>query len=87
MEGGAGTFAYFVLLAWVPISLLAFFVMRPERAAIFVVLGGLMFLPEVAQFKVPYLPPLTKENIPYLYVLAGALLRCPKRVLRLPRER
>jgi hypothetical protein len=87
MEGGPGTFAYFVLLAWIPISLVAFFVMRPERAAIFVVLGGLMFLPEVAQFKVPYLPPLTKENIPYLCVLAGAILRCPKRVLRLPRER
>jgi hypothetical protein len=87
MEGGPGTFAYFVLLAWVPISLALFFVMRPERAAIFTVLGGLLILPEVAQFKVPYLPPLTKENIPYLCVLVGALVRCPKRVLRLPRER
>jgi hypothetical protein len=84
---GPGTFAYVVLLAWVPISIVAFLLMRPERAAIFVILGALLFLPEAVQVKLPYFPPLTKQNLPYLCVLAGALLRCPKRVLRLPRER
>src|SRR5262245_4005520 len=87
MEGDAGSFASVVLLSWVPISLIAFFLMRPERAAIFVVLGALLFLPEAVSVKVPYLPPLSKENLPYLCVLAGALVRCPKRVLRLPKER
>ena len=87
MMGEPGTFAYLVLLSWVPISIVAFLLMRPERAAIFVILGALLILPEGAQFKIPYVPPLTKQNIPYLCVLAGALLRCPKRVLRLPKER
>jgi hypothetical protein len=87
MASGVGSFAYFVLLAWVPISFVAFLLMRPERAAIFVILGGLLFLPEAVDIKLPYLPPLTKENIPYLCVLAGALFRCPKRVLHLPKER
>jgi hypothetical protein len=84
---GPGTFAYVVLLGWVPISIVAFFVMRPERAAIFVVLGALLFLPEAVQVKLPYFPPLSKQNLPYLCVLVGALLRCPKRVLHLPKER
>jgi hypothetical protein len=44
-------------------------------------------LPAAVDIKLPYLPPLSKENLPYLCVLAGALIRCPKRVLRLPKER
>ena len=86
-DGGPGTFAYVALLLWIPISIAAFFFARPHRAMIFVLLGALLFLPEAAQFKFPYLPPLTKQNIPYLCVLLGALLRCPGRVLRLPKER
>src|SRR5258708_35056651 len=85
-EGDPGTFAYLALALWVPISILAFFLMRPERATIFVLLGALLFLPEAVEVKLPYLPPLSKQNIPYLGVLFGALLRCPNRVLRLARE-
>ena len=77
---GPGTIAYVALALWVPISILAFFLMRPERATMFVVLGALLFLPEAVEFKVPHLPPLTKQNIPYLCIFVGALLRCPKRV-------
>src|SRR5260370_1128943 len=84
-EGDPGTFAYLALALWVPISILAFFLMRPERATIFVLLGALLFLPEAVQVKLPYFPPLSKQKIPYLCVLFGALLRCPNRVLRLPR--
>jgi hypothetical protein len=85
--GEPGTLAYAALLAWVPISIALFFLMRPERAAVVVILGALLFLPEAVAIKLPFLPPLTKENIPYLCVLVGALLRCPKRILRLPKER
>src|SRR5260370_26751564 len=86
-EGDPGTFAYLALALWVPISILWFFARRQERATIFVLLGALLFLPEAVEVKPPYVPPLSKQNIPYLCVLFGALLRCPNRVLRLPRER
>jgi hypothetical protein len=86
-EGTPGTFAYVALMLWVPIAIGAFFLMRPQRATIFALLGALLFLPEGIDFKFPYLPPLTKQNIPYLCVLVGALLRRPNRVLRLPKER
>src|SRR5438045_9587692 len=86
-EGDPGTFAYVALALWVPISILAFFLMRPERATIFVLLGALLFLPEAVEVKLPYLPPLSKQNIPSLCVLFGALVRSSKRVVRLPTER
>jgi hypothetical protein len=81
------TFAYLALLSWLPISLIAFVVMRPLKATLFTILGAMLFLPEGVSFKYPYLPYLDKHNIPYLCVLAGALLRCPKRAFKLPTER
>ncbi|HKQ71340.1 MAG TPA: hypothetical protein VJT73_18480 [Polyangiaceae bacterium] len=87
MNEGSGTIAEVALLLWLPISLLAFVTMRPQRAATVVLLGALLFLPEGAKFKFPYLPPFDKHNIPYLCVFAGCLLRCPGRVLSAPRER
>ncbi|HEX9298371.1 MAG TPA: hypothetical protein VF881_21185 [Polyangiaceae bacterium] len=86
-DSPASTIAYVALILWIPLSIAAFFLTRPERATVFVLLGALLFLPERVHFKFPYLPPLTKENIPYLCVLVGMLLRAPRRVLHLPRER
>jgi hypothetical protein len=82
-----GTLAYLALLLWLPISLVAFLVVRPLRAAVFTILGAMLFLPEGVSFKYPYLPYLDKHNIPYLCVLLGALIRVPKRVVRPPTER
>jgi hypothetical protein len=81
------TLAYLALLSWLPISLVAFLVMRPLRAAMFTILGAMLFLPEGVSFKYPFLPYLDKHNIPYLCVLAGALFRCPKRAAKPPTER
>jgi cell division protein FtsW (lipid II flippase) len=79
--------ALVVLGLWVPVSLVAFMVMRPERALLFVVLGALLFLPELATFKFPFMPPLDKHNIPYICAFLGCAVRCPKRVLRWPKEK
>jgi hypothetical protein len=81
------TLAYLALLCWLPISLVAFLVMRPLRAALFTILGAMLFLPEGVSFKYPYLPYLDKHNIPYLCVLIGAVFRCPKRAIKPPAER
>jgi hypothetical protein len=81
------TFAYFALLCCLPISLVAFLVMRPLRAAMITILGAMLFLPEGVSFKYPYLPYFDKHNIPYLCVLLGAMIRCPRRAIKPPAER
>jgi hypothetical protein len=85
--GDPGTIAYVALILWAPVCIAAFFIMRPERALLFGVLGALLFLPEVVQFKLPLMPPLNKQNIPYVCAFIGCLFRVPRRVLRLPKER
>jgi hypothetical protein len=75
------------LLLWIPVAIGLFFSMRAEKAALITIFGGLMFLPEVISFRIPFLPPLGKQTIPYFGVLIGYTLRSPRRVWRLPRER
>lgn len=86
-EGAAGTFAYVVLGLWVPLTVALFFTMRPERALVFSVLGSMLFMPEVVQFKFPLLPPFNKHNIPYACALVCCAIRAPRQVLSLPKER
>jgi hypothetical protein len=61
--------------------------MRPPTAALVTVLGGDLFLPELVNFKFPLLPQFDKQNLPYLCVFIGCLLRRPSRILRAPKER
>jgi hypothetical protein len=83
----AGLVAYVALLLCIPFTALAFATMRPARAAVVVVLGAAMFLPEQAWFKFPLMPRYDKHNIPYICIFFACLFRCPRRVLSLPKER
>ena len=80
-------FSQIALALSVPVSISLFFLLRPQRAALITVLGGEMFLPELVDFKFPFLPPLEKHNLPYLCVLLGCLLRRPALVTRVCKER
>jgi hypothetical protein len=80
-------FPDFVLGLFIPVAIGMFFVMRPLQAALLVALGGDMFLPVGPSFHIPFLPTLSKVNLPYLCILIGCLLRCPGRVTRLPKEK
>jgi hypothetical protein len=82
-----GILANGALLLWTPLAIVLFLTMRPERAALITIFGGLLFLPELVSFKIPMLPPFTKQTIPYLAALVGFTFRSPRRVWRLPRER
>jgi hypothetical protein len=82
----AGAVAYAALLLWIPISLTLFFTMPRNRAALLTIFGGLLFLPQLAWFKIPLLPPLSKQSIPYLCVLLGYSLRARRRVWSPPKE-
>ncbi|HEY3593990.1 MAG TPA: hypothetical protein VGL13_08950, partial [Polyangiaceae bacterium] len=95
MIGTSGAWPHLALALWIPFSLLAFFIWRPERAAVVVILGAAMFLPErggegvvpSTYFRFPLIPYLDKENLPYVCVLFGLLLRAPGRLRNRPRER
>ena len=75
---------YLALAAWVPFTVLAFAVVRPNQAAVLVFLGGMLFLPEVATFDAPLVPPFGKHEIAAACALLGLIVRSPGR-LRLPR--
>jgi hypothetical protein len=76
-----------VLGLFVPVSIAFFFVTSPQRAAVWTALGFELFMPEIASFKFPLTPALSKHSLPYVCILIGCLLRCPAKVTRLPRER
>ena len=80
----SGSLPYLALAAWLPFTVLAFAVMRPNQAAMLVLLGGMLFLPEVAYFDAPLVPPVGKHEIAAGCALLGLLVRSPGR-LRLPR--
>ncbi len=75
---------YLALAAWFPFTVLAFAVMRPNQAAMLVILGGMLFLPEGSYFDAPLVPPFGKHEIAAICALLGLLVRSPGR-LRLPR--
>ena len=77
-----GTFAYLVLAAYVPLSALAFFLMRPAKAAMFVVLVGILFLPGLVCFDAPLIPPLGKHEVATVCALLGLLAFSPRQVRR-----
>jgi hypothetical protein len=79
-----GSLPYLALLLWVPLAVVAFTVLAPNRAAMLVMLGGMLFLPEGAFFDAPAVPPLGKHEVASICALVGLLIRSPRR-LRLPR--
>lgn len=84
---GPGLVADAALILWIPISLVAFLVMRPTRAALFTIFGGLLFLPERDAFKFPFMPSIGKAEIPYMCAIVGYVLRSRRSEWRPPRER
>ena len=83
----ASLFAQGILGLSVPVIIACFFVLRPHQALVIAAIGGEMFLPEGDGFKLPFLPPLDKHNLPYLAAVIGCFLRSPRMFTRLPKER
>jgi len=81
------TFAEIVLALSIPLGIGAFFFMRPLTAALVVALGGDLFLPVGPSFHLPFFPPFSKRNLPYLCVLIGCLLSNPAKFTKPPKER
>lgn len=77
-------FAYLMLALWPLLVIVMFRKMSPERALIWAVLGGYMFLPPAAQFNLPMVPPLDKTTIPNLSAAFVCIVLLKKRISVLP---
>ena len=75
-----GLFSAFALIAWVPLSMVLFARLRPARAAAWTLVGGMMWLPEAAEFDFPVVPPLHKYTIAATCALVGAYWKARPRL-------
>lgn len=67
--------ALFAMLSIVPLAVYVTWAKRPQIAALYVVFFGTLFGPEGAFIKLPAVPPLDKNNIPYLVLFGVAIVR------------
>ena len=81
MEGDVSIRAFLILALWVPIAAAAFASTKPEKAALLVVLGAILFLPERAAFDLPALPPLDKNGIGIFCAFLGMLVFARRKVI------
>jgi hypothetical protein len=72
--------AYVALLAWPFVSLMLFRTQKLERALIWSVMGGYLFLPPLAEFNLPLVPGMDKVSIPNLSVLLILVFGMKERV-------
>lgn len=76
----ANALAYLALLLVVPATIAAFAYLKPTRAVLAVLLGSLLFLPELVCFDAPLVPPLNKQSLPALCMLCAVLVTAGSRV-------
>ena len=74
--------AYLMLVLWPVICLVLFRTQKLERAMIWSILGGYLFLPPLTEFNLPLVPAMDKVSIPNLSVLL-IMLFAMKEKLRL----
>jgi hypothetical protein len=74
LSASANIVAYLALILWLPFALLIFSTFRPQLAVLLIVVGGILFLPEVLTFDFPLVPPLEKNAIANLSALVGLLI-------------
>ncbi len=79
--------AYLMLLIWPVACLVMFRTMIVERALIWSILGGHLFLPPLAEFNLPLVPAMDKVSIPNLSVLLILVFAMKEKVHLWPQTR
>lgn len=79
--------AYLALVAWPLICLVLFRTQKVERALIWSILGGYLFLPPLTEFNLPLVPSMDKVSIPSLSVLLILLFAMRHKVQLWPESR
>ncbi|MFK7837226.1 MAG: hypothetical protein AB8B60_13490 [Sulfitobacter sp.] len=79
--------AYLMLALWPVICLVLFRTQKVERALIWSILGGYLFLPPLTEFNLPLVPAMDKVSIPNLSVLLILLFAMRQKVVLWPESR
>ncbi|MBD3662393.1 hypothetical protein H9Q16_00505 [Sulfitobacter sp. TSTF-M16] len=79
--------AYLMLLLWPLVCLILFRTQKLERALIWSILGGYLFLPPLTEFNLPLVPAMDKVSIPNLSVLLILLFAMKEKVRLIPASR
>ncbi len=79
--------AYLMLAIWPAVCLVLFRTQRIERALIWSILGGYLFLPPLTEFNLPLVPAMDKVSIPNLSVLVIMLFAIREKVSLWPEAR
>lgn len=79
--------AYLMLLIWPIVCLVLFRTQKVERALIWSILGGYLFLPPLAEFNLPLVPAMDKVSIPNLSVLLILIFAMKQKVALWPQAR
>ncbi|KIN61604.1 putative membrane protein [Sulfitobacter noctilucae] len=79
--------AYLMLAIWPVVCLVLFRTQKVERALIWSILGGYLFLPPLTEFNLPLVPGMDKITIPNLSVLLIMLFAMKERVQLWPQSR
>jgi hypothetical protein len=79
--------AYLALLLWPFVSLVMFRILPLERALIWSILGGYLFLPPLAEFNLPLVPGMDKVSIPNLSVLLILMFGMKQKVQLIPESK
>jgi len=79
--------AYLMLAIWPFVCLVLFRTQKVERALIWSILGGYLFLPPLTEFNLPLVPGMDKVSIPNLSVLLILMFAMRQRVQLIPQSR
>jgi hypothetical protein len=79
--------AYLMLAIWPVVCLVLFRTQKIERALIWSILGGYLFLPPLTEFNLPLVPAMDKVSIPNVAVILIMLFAMRDKVTLWPQSR
>jgi len=78
MTPNIGFFAYFALAGVIVTSFAVLASRKPEDTCLALIMAAILFLPVRAEFKIPKVPALTRDTLPYLCLFVFYVIRRPR---------
>jgi hypothetical protein len=78
MTTNFGFLAYASLVGVFLTSFVILFVKKPENACFTIIIASILFLPQRVGIKFPFVPPLTRESLPYVCLFLAYVARQPR---------
>jgi hypothetical protein len=80
MGGVPNILADTALFLWAPVVVVLFVKLRPAKATMYALLGGVLFLPELMEFDLPVVPPMNKQTVTTVWTLLAAVIFARRRL-------